>query len=572
MDEAASLLESALREIGPDERLHALLGEVYLALGRADEAIGQFQAAAALDPNSAELLNSLCVACVTAGRFEDALYAGERAVHLAPDFPEAHLNLGAAYLHAGRADKAVESLQLYASLSPTNSHVFELLGVSYRALGNLSAARDAFLRCVELEPQSATAHYEFGVSCGALKDWEQAEPHLRLALELEPGREEFLVALGDAQINLRRWEEAAETLRNAAHSAESLEERESRRLHFGLYKMPLAKPITPEDLAGWLLMEIKDHPTSPYALWEYGGDSELDDPIYGQTLGRIGREFPKHPWLETNLRVLEEFPRRADFVPPGGFIFHVSRCGSTALSNALRAARGCISIAEPEPMLTLLWPSAEQRWPYAGAEWEVEVRKLLLGCLAAFGQRRRGDERRLFVKFSNWNVVAMDLLKELWPDVPCVFMYRDPLEVVASNVEKLPPWYTTPLPPEFFGLNAAETAAMSAEEYISRVVGLTCKAAAQSFDARTLLLNYQDFNADGMRQVFRFFGIADSEIDESRLRASLKIYAKDAEAKTTFVPDGDAKRHSASPLVHEMVLKYAAEPYAELERLRAYRA
>src|SRR6266542_3419017 len=80
---------------------------------------------------------------------------------------------------------------------------------------------------------------------------------------------------------------------------------------------------------------------------------------------------------------------------PSGFIFHMSRCGSTLISQMLAALPQNIVISEAGPIDSLLRtnfhdPSfADDRRPIWFA-WVV----------SALGQRRSGQEQHFFIKFN----------------------------------------------------------------------------------------------------------------------------------------------------------------------------
>lgn len=83
------------------------------------------------------------------------------------------------------------------------------------------------------------------------------------------------------------------------------------------------------------------------------------------------------------------FPR----IQPTGFIFHISRCGSTLLANALKTANQVLVVSEPRPVTeTLLL-----RLPSGGAD----------------------EPEKLVIKFTSINILAMRQMRTWWPDVPC---------------------------------------------------------------------------------------------------------------------------------------------------------
>ena len=111
---ALDLVNSGLarldRDLGPDEhRLHRSVlrynrGQVYAALGRVEEALADYDAVIAEDPNYAEYHFDRGNLLRTLDRDGDALLAYERAMELSPPFPEVYYNR--ADIHLDREDTA----------------------------------------------------------------------------------------------------------------------------------------------------------------------------------------------------------------------------------------------------------------------------------------------------------------------------------------------------------------------------------------------------------------------------------------------------------------------------------
>ena len=44
--------------------------------------------------------------------------------------------------------------------------------------------------------------------------------------------------------------------------------------------------------------------------------------------------------------------------------------------------------------------------------------------------------RDYFVKFDSWNTLDLALIRRAFPDVPWIFLYRDPVEVIVSHMRQ----------------------------------------------------------------------------------------------------------------------------------------
>ena len=63
--------------------------------------------------------------------------------------------------------------------------------------------------------------------------------------------------------------------------------------------------------------------------------------------------------------------------------------------------------------------------------------KIAIDYLAAsikyYGQKRTSKEKHLFVKTDSWHLHFYDQLRNLFPSVPFILLYRNPMEVVLSQ-------------------------------------------------------------------------------------------------------------------------------------------
>jgi hypothetical protein len=54
--------------------------------------------------------------------------------------------------------------------------------------------------------------------------------------------------------------------------------------------------------------------------------------------------------------------------------------------------------------------------------------------VGALGRLRCGDEANYFIKLDSWHTLALPLFRRVVPDVPWIFLYRDPVEVLVSQL------------------------------------------------------------------------------------------------------------------------------------------
>lgn len=319
-----------------------------------------------------------------------------------------------------------------------------------------------------------------------------------------------------------------------------------------------------EALRGWLPVDVSVEEGRPLVRWLDFEGVRLSEPFFQQTIERVRRERPAAAELFTDFEALIQLEKLVEVTRPDGFIFHASRCGSTLVSNACRALDGAVVVSEAPVVDKLVWPYLLED----GDALALMRRVFLRAAVNLLGRRRLRDERRLFVKFSCCSLLRLAFVRSIWQDVPAVFVHREPVEIVVSNLQSVPEWLcfeTQPgLAAAVSGLPAGEAVALSREEFCARAVGRFFEAAAESFGGRDLLVGYEELSAPKLVEIVRFFGADPTAAEARRITETARLYAKDPVPARHFTPDAEAKRAAASPLVRELVARWAEGPYRRL--------
>jgi len=133
----------------------------------------------------------------------------------------------------------------------------------------------------------------------------------------------------------------------------------------------------------------------------------------------------------TDMEILLRDDLIEDSLPVRGLIFHVSRCGSTLLGKCLDASPENLIINQGGPLQRGFWA-----WAISDFQVPLRVEKTHLimfpRLVAAMTCSRSLDHKAAFIKFISWNIRYLDFVRSAFPDTPSLFMYRDPVEVIAS--------------------------------------------------------------------------------------------------------------------------------------------
>jgi hypothetical protein len=324
-------------------------------------------------------------------------------------------------------------------------------------------------------------------------------------------------------------------------------------------------PPRAEQLLSWLPVDAVIHNGQPAIEWMDVGDVEFTEPFFNETIARINAEQSRQT-LVAEFDSLLQLEKVADCLPPTGFIFHSSRCGSTLMANVCRALNGSLVIAEA-PVVDKIASRFFTDAP-AGSAKEILYLLFLRAAIAALGQRRRGDELRYFVKFACTTTLQMEPIRRIWPDVPFIFLYRDPVEVIVSNLKAIPEWMQAESNPDtaaaIVGVDASDLDKLTPEEFCARALGRFFAVAESNKSPQTRLINYAEFTQERLIEVLSYFGIVPTTAEVNAIRRASRLYSKDRKGSQAFVSDTISKRASASSLVIEMANKWARPAYKRL--------
>jgi len=164
-------------------------------------------AAPAADPRAAIVReNNFGVALMNRQQFEQALGKFQRACILDPESDAACLNMGIAFLNMQRFDEARKILEKSVERHPQGPRAWFNLGLLEKAAGHPDAAVTDFLKVTELDPADADARYFAGLISSEQRRYDQAVAAFTAAIARNPfhASAEF----GLAQALMRQGEEA----------------------------------------------------------------------------------------------------------------------------------------------------------------------------------------------------------------------------------------------------------------------------------------------------------------------------------------------------------------------------
>ena len=303
--------------------------------------------------------------------------------------------------------------------------------------------------------------------------------------------------------------------------------------------------------------------------WMDFGPERPVEPFFAQTIKRLRSGAAQAPECTTDLSTLIAAGEALKPIVPAGLIFHVSRCGSTLVANAMRANPDVTVLSEAWPIELFFRPDYMARAPFIPEAME-DMRRILVGCVANYYGGLAGTERgALVIKFHAADLTQFSLIRSVWPCVPAVIVIRDPVEIIVSNLAKPAPWVTWRTQPELaqkvFSWKDIDTTRLSVEEYCARALGRLFEIAGSSLDATCRLVDYEKLDRNMIGRIAEFFGL--SLTTQGEMPDQLfSQWSKDPEGVRTFEPDSSRKRAEASDALRGAVRDWALNGY---ERLRS---
>ena len=113
----------------------------------------------------------------------------QKALLLAPNSVREQLNYGLALLRAGRTKEGVAELEKVQKQDPSLPHTWFSLGIVFRKDGDFEHAITQFEKMIELVPGEPVSHYNLGVLYKQVGKLEEAGKQLETAEKLDPDME-----------------------------------------------------------------------------------------------------------------------------------------------------------------------------------------------------------------------------------------------------------------------------------------------------------------------------------------------------------------------------------------------
>ncbi|MEM1155109.1 MAG: hypothetical protein AAGI44_13305 [Pseudomonadota bacterium] len=294
-------------------------------------------------------------------------------------------------------------------------------------------------------------------------------------------------------------------------------------------------------------------PKPDLITWASVGTGPFNMPFFDDEIdGRLSDS----EWFVSRADMVKQYAMNHPGVPLRGIVWHMSRCGSTLARNLLAETDVSVAIGEPSVVNSILGKALQE-------DGHKMISELLCPVITAIFRPNIDTLQRGYLKCSSWNILLSRSVQEALPDIPAIFVHRDPLLVLAS-LESQPAGFMDDPTPYYghFGIRPHPDRRTQTANILAGFLQAALDAETRGycrFVAYDDILNRM-LNGD----LPEYFGYkVNPSTRERMIRCALRSSKNLA---NTFTPDEHAKRALAAstPGLEALSQKHLGELYQEV--------
>ena len=313
-------------------------------------------------------------------------------------------------------------------------------------------------------------------------------------------------------------------------------------------------------IRNWIPYRLFQDGNNTCCRWIYLGDEKITEPFFEETIGKC-RMLPENSRLircVSSIDVLPEWAQQIRAIAPTAFIFHISRCGSTLISQLLGLQPSNIVLSEVPFFDELL------RWGHKNNSMPATL-PLLKAAIEMLAAKRNETSTQLFIKTDSWHIHFYKQLRELYPKTPFILLYRKPDEVIRSQ-QKNRGMQAVPglIEPGIFGFDKKDILQLGLDEYMAKVIESYLEAFVKILneDRYALAVNYNEGAMTNINKIAAFTGISINDKEMEMMKQRSGFHGK---------YPGQVFAETKMEVQEPDYLKKAFELYDEVERIRTKR-
>lgn len=271
----------------------------------------------------------------------------------------------------------------------------------------------------------------------------------------------------------------------------------------------MADGVIKEALKNWVPYRLEEFEKEPHCRWLFLGNETISEPFFADTVAKC-KKLSNNSRLRRSISdtaVLKEWAVYNEALSPAAIIFHVSRCGSTLVSQLLGL--------NPENIVLSEVPFFDELIRF-GYRKNTDIASVLKATISFYSNRRNSDQQRVYIKTDSWHIHFYQIFRALYPDTPFIFLYRNPVEVLHSQQKKRG-MHAVPgvVEPGIFGFDIEAMLKLSLDEYLAVVLEGYFQKMIEivKSDNKTIAIEYQRDAVKMMQQAATFTGIKFTETE-----------------------------------------------------------
>ena len=322
------------------------------------------------------------------------------------------------------------------------------------------------------------------------------------------------------------------------------------------------------NLKGYFPVRVTTVKGKPFVKFAKLPKQVFDDPFMGidpiVQFGEVNNYPSQAFWFDDiSSQILRE-----PHLPIKGFIFHLSRCGSTLVAQMLKAFKTCQVVNEPSGIVQFLIRST--LFP---EERQLNLKRFK-AYITAYAQALGAEKKGLYIKMQEFPLLHMEFIAEAFPKVPWIFLYREPSEIMASW------WIKNDVPflirqqhgprsnyvAKLLGFEVDAVQQFSKEEYSALILGrLMDEALKYLKNPHGIALDYQTLPRGFFPAILPHFGFKYSGREAQDALEVARYYSKHKKPKV-FVSDRKEKLASITEAMKLAIDQWARPQYELLQR------
>lgn len=302
-------------------------------------------------------------------------------------------------------------------------------------------------------------------------------------------------------------------------------------------------------------------------IWMDVGQHTFQEKKFRDSVASVAGHTDIRPF-STDIELLATDMFEVDTLPIAGLIFHMNRCGSTLLAKALARTSSHNVIIEGTSLSEGLWSYLTKKWqkPCCTSPSCIKIIRNLIRLTA---RRRTAEQQVAFFKLISWNTIFIKEIMQAIGDVPSLFLYRDPIEVLMSNLENRSAYLQTKgmdMGAYLTKRRPYETRDMSDMDFYLSLYEHQLTVALQSDLNYFRYLNYKYLQKQHFGEILRHaFGNTVNAEQIALMSKQFDFYSKDDSNTTRFESDSEVRQNAATPYIVAEVERRLSDLYYRLE-------